>query len=147
MTVLIYKCHPDASLPRRAENEAAGYDVCALEDFWIRPGERVVIRTGLVIMPPAGYHTEVLVRSSMAYKHGIMLTNSVGLIDRSFASKEDELKIMLYRVPNSTSDSLHIAKGDRVAQLVFRKTEVFEIQEVDQAPKDITRGGLGSTGK
>lgn len=157
--VKVFRTHPDAILPTKKQDEDAGYDLYALEDFTIYPGERVVVRTGLVIQPPPGHHTEILLRSSMAYKHNIMLINGVGLIDRSYSGPEDELKIMLYAAPLLTGNSFYrpsevgfhyyhcikFKKGDRIAQLVFRKTEVFSIVEVDEAP-GLTRGGFGSTG-
>lgn len=158
--VLFYKNHPDAIIPKLAEEGSAGFDLHAIEDFYLYPGMRVVVGTGLVVQPPEGYHTEILIRSSMAYKHSIVLINGVGLIDRSYAGPDDELKIMLYRLPIDQANSDHslhwfevaggpvaaFKKGDRIAQLVFRKTELFKPWEVLEAPAG-NRGGLGSTGK
>lgn len=151
--VRAFKIHPDAKLPARKTKEAAGYDLCTIEDFSLMPGERAVIGTGLVIQPPPGYHTEILLRSGMAYKYSIILINSVGLIDRDYAGPTDELKLMLYRLPNfdppweekTELHSVDFRKGDRVAQLVFRKTESFDVLELSEAPSN-DRGGLGSTG-
>jgi dUTP pyrophosphatase len=160
--IQVYKIHPDAILPLQHGAEEAGYDICTIEDFIIHPGESLTIGTGLVVCPPEGYHTEILLRSSLAYKHNIMLRNSVGLIDRSYCGPEDELRLMLYRLPVLTSGPishgcqayhkasdyhpLGFRKGDRLAQLVFRKTHVLEVIELDKAPKTYNRGGLGSTG-
>ncbi len=154
MTVQVYKVHPDAIIPRRQTEGAAGYDLHALEEFEIAPGQRVHVRTGLVIRPPEGYHTEILPRSGNAFKYGVMLTNNVGLIDRDFAGQTDEIMVMLYRVPGMYRvpgrppdvAPTHFNKGDRIAQLVIRKTEVMELVEVSRPPLEIARGGLGSTG-
>jgi len=157
-TLKIYRCHPDAIVPVQHSAEAVGYDLCSIEDFKLFPGDRIVVRTGLVVQPPSGYHTEILLRSSMAYKYNIMLINGVGLIDRDYSGPEDELRIMLYRAPSvSFSGPSHKAsavlqgpvsfsKGDRIAQLVLRKTFVFPVEECDAAPGG-NRGGFGSTGK
>ena len=158
----VFKINPEAKLPVRKTEEAAGYDLCTIEDFTLWPGQRIVVGTGLVVQPPPGYHTEILLRSGMAYKYNIMLINSVGLIDRDYAGPTDELKLMLYRAPEFSSASLQIdlktknpdlrsydpvsfSAGDRVAQLVLRKTETLDVLELAEAPAR-DRGGLGSTG-
>lgn len=161
-SVRIFKIHPDAVIPKTHTGESVGFDLCCVEGFTISPNQRVVVSTGLVVKPPKGYHTEILVRSSMAFKHGIMLTNNVGLIDRDYSGAEDEIKVMLFMVePNKVttnkniviSSSLQVAsdvtfnKGDRIAQMVFRKSHILPILEVDAPPSDNDRGGFGSTGK
>ena len=150
-TVKVYKCHPDAVIPTIKEQESAGYDLACVEPFELLPGDRAVVRTGLVIQPPPGYHTEILLRSSLAYKYNIMLINSVGLIDRSYAGEGDELKVMLYRAPTTSLDvdpqAAVFKPGDRIAQLVFTTTNLLNIEEVGQPPATEDRGGLGSTGK
>lgn len=145
--VKVYKLHEDAVLPSRKSEEAAGFDICTLEDFSLYPGQQEVVSTGLVVQPPPGHHTEIFLRSSLAYKHNIILSNGVGLVDRDYAGPTDELKVMLYRtIPrDGYQEPVHFKKGDRIAQLVFRETELFNIVEVDKAPS-LDRGGLGSTG-
>jgi len=157
-TALIYKKHPDAVMPERKSIDAAGYDLCTVKDFKIYPGERVVVPTGLIIQPPHSFHIEILARSGLAYKHGIFLTNSVGLIDRDYAGPEDEIKVMLYMAPKywppnvSTNDvfmgygEVEFKKGDRIAQMVFRQTNWLKFEELSEPPIKGDRGGLGSTG-
>jgi len=157
MEAKFYKCHPDAIIPTSVTNDNAGTDLHAIEDFTLHPGDRRVVGTGLVVQPPEGYHTEIMLRSSMAYKYNIMLINGVGLIDRSYSGPTDELKIMLYAAPMLVNDFRHarfmhstpieFKKGDRIAQLVFRKTQVFDVVEVHEAPTNSSRDGFGSTGK
>ena len=156
MEAKIYKYHLDAVIPAPQTGEAVGFDLHTIEDFTLAPGERRVVGTGLVVQPPPGYHTEIFLRSGMAFKYNIMLINGVGLIDRDYAGPNDELKVMLYAAPLVFSDQgkarLSInrthafKKGDRIAQLVFRKTEKFTLTEVNSAPS-LDRGGLGSTGQ
>lgn len=162
-TVKVFKVHPKAIIPEIKSDEAAGFDLCCIEDFTIMPNQRLIVRTGLVMQPPEGYHMEILVRSSMSFKHGIMLTNNVGLIDRDYAGPKDEIKVMLYMCPEqpmvigksrtsvttslSQLEDVTFKAGDRIAQVVFRKTESFSFEEVESAPKEGDRGGLGSTGK
>lgn len=152
----IYRIHKDAIIPSRQSEDAAGYDLHTLVDFTLRPGGHVVVSTGLVVQPPPGYHTEILIRSGLAYKYNIMLRNGVGLIDRDYAGPEDEIKLMLYRAADVryVGENPHIPdkrpvsfkKGDRIAQMVFRQTELLNLVEVSEPPKSDDRGGLGSTG-
>ncbi len=150
----IYRIHEDAILPSQKNAADTGFDLHIIEDFELYPGQRKVVATGIVVQPPQGYHTEIFLRSSMAYKHNIILINGVGLVDRTYAGATDELKIMLYRAPLLEADGgtgflrnkpVRFEKGDRVAQLVFRQTQLFNIVEVLEAPAG-DRGGLGSTG-
>jgi dUTP pyrophosphatase len=139
------------------DSAAAGYDIRCLNDFSISWDERVVVRTGLVIQPPEGYHTEIFLRSGMAFKYGIFLSNNIGLIDRNYSSATDELMVMLSRpkAHKVAEDGVFVGDykvaefkaGDRIAQLVIRKTEIFPVEEVFEAPSLIVRGGLGSTGQ
>ena len=142
--VKVYRMSTDAILPSRQSDEAAGYDLHTLEDFTILPGQKYVARTGIVVQPPPGLHTEVMLRSGMAYKYNIILINSVGLIDRDYAGPDDEIKVMLYKLPIPDGPT-KFTKGDRIAQLVFCRTALGKIVEVKEAPKS-NRGGLGSTG-
>ncbi len=156
--VLVYKMDKRAVLPEQKSIEAAGFDLCCLENFSISPGQSLAVRTGLVVQPPEGYHTEIFLRSSLAKNYGIMLGNNIGLVDRDYAGKSDEVIVLLHRVPYYTSQNRGVSvsinqdrpvefkAGDRIAQLVFRKTEVFELVEVKEAPAGVDRGGFGSTG-
>lgn len=155
----VQRIDPRAVLPSRKSPEAAGYDICTIDDFSLLPGERFVARTGLVVQPPPGFHTEILLRSGISFKYNIMLCNGVGLIDRDYAGENDELRIMLWRAPinitpakgprvvvHRDQEAAVFKCGDRLAQLVFRKTELFNCVEVDSPPSGVPRGGLGSTG-
>jgi dUTP pyrophosphatase len=144
--VKVYKCHPDAIIPERKSSEAAGYDLCAIEDFTLYPGDRVVVGTGLVIQPPPGVHTYIHVRSGMSFKHSLILINGVGVVDRDYGGPHDEFKVMLYRLPvNGEDGPLAFKKGDRIAQIVFAPTMYGKLVEVSEAPTS-DRGGFGSTG-
>ena len=155
----IFRCHPDAKLPTRATKESAGIDIYALEEtrldaFW----EPTLVRTGLIIRPPGGFYTELVLRSNLAMK-GVILANSIGIIDRDYAGPKDELKVMLrwlprcylnkggqIEIPSSSHDNFKIQAGHRIAQLLIRKTESIPILEVDSPPLKESRHGFGSTG-
>lgn len=147
---LIYKADPRAVVPVRKSDEAAGYDLSCIEDFTIAFGERKIISTGLVIQPPPGFHFEVFPRSGLGAKWGITITNAIGLIDRDYAGQKDIVHVMLTRPPcrqrPDEPEVVEFKAGERIAQLVFRQTFLFDFEEVDTAPATVDRGGLGSTG-
>ena len=135
--------NPDLPLPQRATPHASGFDVRSAEaDFELEPGEIRTVPTGFVIELPEDVECQVRPRSGLAARHGIMLPNSPGTIDPDYRG---ELRIILL---NGGPDPVHIARGDRIAQLVFSRFLVPEVIEVAKVA-DTERGeaGFGSTGK
>jgi dUTP diphosphatase len=134
--------HPAAQLPRRAHPGDAGADLFAVEEVTIPAGERRDVGTGLALAIPSGYAGFVQPRSGLAFKHGIMVVNSPGLIDAGYRG---EVRVSLY---NSGREPFTVAMGERIAQLVIQKVEEPEYLAVDQLP-DTSRGegGFGSSGR
>jgi dUTP pyrophosphatase len=134
--------NPDLPLPSRGTSGSAGFDLASAEpDFVLAPGERRLVATGLAIERPAGWEGQVRPRSGLALRHGITMPNAPGTIDSDYRG---ELKVILQ---NSGSQPVAIARGDRIAQVVFAKYEVpvlvdaTELAESGRGP-----GGFGSTG-
>jgi dUTP pyrophosphatase len=134
--------NPDLPLPARQTPGSAGYDVASAEpDFVIEPGERRLVATGLCMELPAGVECQIRPRSGLALRHGLTLPNAPATIDPDYRG---ELRIILW---NSGAEAVEIARGMRIAQLVFAR---FETPEVVQAAEleETARGetGFGSTG-
>ena len=87
LKIKVKKLHPDAVLPAIANDTDAGYDLVAVDDGECKYEKNVLAyrqyKTGLAIEPPVGYHTEIIPRSSIT-KYGLILKNSLGLIDYSY---------------------------------------------------------------
>ncbi len=135
--------NPDLPLPSRATPHAAGYDVRSIEpEVLLEPGEIRLVSTGLVMELPEGVECQVRPRSGMALKHGVTLPNSPGTVDPDYRG---ELRIIMQ---NLGSETVKIARGERIAQLVFARFEAPEVVEVGQL-SDTERGigGFGSTGR
>jgi dUTP pyrophosphatase len=134
--------HPAARLPRRAHPGDAGADLFAVEEVVIPPGERRDVGTGIALAIPSGYAGFVQPRSGLAFKHGIMVVNSPGLIDAGYRG---EVRISLY---NSDRQPFTVAVGERIAQLVIQRVEEPEFLAADELP-DTSRGqgGFGSSGR
>jgi len=134
--------NPDLPLPARQTSESAGYDVCSCEaDFVLAPGERRALATGFAFALPPGVEMQVRPRSGLALKHGITLPNSPGTIDPDYRG---ELKVI---VLHAGTEPLRIARGDRIAQLIFARFEspvLLESASLESTARGA--GGFGSTG-
>jgi dUTP pyrophosphatase len=136
------RLHPEAKLPASQHPGDAGLDLCATEEVEVKPGERVMIPTGVAVAIPDGHAGLVLPRSGLASKQGLTLANSPGLIDAGYRGE------VICAVVNLDPDStLAIAKGDRIAQLVIVALPQVAPGWVEELP-DSHRGeaGFGSTG-
>lgn len=134
--------NPDLPLPERATEHAAGYDVRSAEDdVSLEPGEIRLVGTGLVMELPEGVECQVRPRSGLALEHGITLPNSPGTIDPDYRG---ELRVIMQ---NLGAEPVTLARGERIAQLVFARFEAPEIAETSEL-SETARGedGFGSTG-
>ena len=142
MEVAVRLLDPRARLPVRAHAGDAGADLFAIEEMLIPPGERRDVGTGLAVAIPSGYAGFVQPRSGLAFKHGIMVVNSPGLIDAGYRG---EVRVSLY---NSASEPFVIKAGERIAQLVVQKVEEPGFVECAELPESSRgKGGFGSSGR
>jgi dUTP pyrophosphatase len=114
----------------------------AVEEVVIPPGERREVGTGIALAIPAGYGGFVQPRSGLAFKHGIMVVNSPGLIDAGYRG---EVRVSLF---NSGSEPFAVAVGERIAQLVVQRVEEPKFQAVNELSESGRgSGGFGSSGR
>ncbi|MGG0755450.1 dUTP diphosphatase [Brevibacillus laterosporus] len=136
----------DIPLPHYATAGSAGLDLaaCIEQEITIAPGERAKIPTGIAVqMPDASMVGLVFPRSGNAFKHGISLTNAVGVIDSDYTG---EIQVLLQNL--DTTEPFVVRKGDRVAQLLFMPVTQARLEIVDELEKtERGAGGFGSTGK
>lgn len=133
----------DLPLPAPASAGSAGVDLrAALEtELVLRPGERALVPTGLVLELPAGYEGQVRPRSGLALEHGVTVANAPGTIDSDYRG---EVKVILVHLGAAP---VTLRRGDRIAQLVVARTEKVEWEEAEAlAGSERGSGGFGSTG-
>jgi len=131
-------------LPAYATAGAAGLDIRAMltDSVTLHPMERMAVPTGLYLEIPDGYEAQVRPRSGLALRHGITCLNTPGTIDSDYRG---ELKVILI---NLSTEAQTIHPGDRIAQMVFQKTETVQWQEVTALTVSTRgEGGFGHTGK
>lgn len=124
------------------ERHGAMFDLAASENVKLREGEVKVIPLGIRMKLPEGHFGLVVPRSSTCLKHGIMMANSVGIIENDYCGDNDVWGFVAYAVRDTA-----IAKGTRIAQ--FMPVPMFgdlDFDMVDSMPYT-DRGGYGSTGE
>ncbi|MGE5705003.1 MAG: dUTP diphosphatase [Clostridia bacterium] len=164
--VKIKKLHADAIVPVYAKAMDAGFDLVAIEDVLIQPGETAKIPTGLAFAIPAGYELQIRPRSGISAKTKLRLSNAPGTIDSGYRGEvcvlvdnirpiSGKLGTACYNVgeqimeiPHQTDANAYlIRKGDRIAQGVLSEVPqaVFEVvDELDETERG--SGGFGSSG-
>lgn len=136
--------NPDPTYEKEGDS---GFDIRAniKEPFFIEPGCRALIRTGLFFEIPLGYELQVRSRSGLALKNGIMVLNSPGTVDSGYRG---EVCVILYNSDKSNPFCVH--HGDRIAQGVIAavqtmsKTKFIKTEKLSST--DRGTGGFGSTG-
>ena len=145
MRVGVKRLRPDAKLPVRATEGSAGWDLCAATDktIIIGPSLGTRIPLGVALEMEPGWVGKLHLRSGVAAKKGLCLANGVGVVDSDYRG---ELAVAVWSL-NRIAD-VTIEPGERIAQILFERSEAVEVEEV--AELGVTErgaGGFGSTGK
>ncbi len=143
INVKIKKLSDRAKIPSYQTPGAAAVDLSALLDqpVTIAPGSSALIPTGLSIDCGASVVALIFPRSGLASKHGISLSNCVGVIDSDYRG---EIKVAL---KNQSDKEFTVSDGDRVAQMGFFPVFRAEFQEQeDLSDTERGEGGFGHTG-
>ena len=141
MKVKIKKLDKELPTPKYAKHGDAGMDVYARESVILSPGEHKLVGTGLSLAVPYGFELQVRPRSGLAYKHGISIVNAPGTVDHGYRG---EVGIILI---NHGREAFTVNRGERIAQFVFNKVEMVQLDEVEELSEtDRGAGGFGHTG-
>ena len=142
--VLLKKLKPNARIPSRGSEQAAGYDLyaCLEAPVTIEPGETVTVGTGITAALPEGYFGACFARSGLARREGLRPANCVGVVDSDYRGE------YLIALHNDSGESRTVHDGDRIAQLVILPYMTAEFEEADElSATERGAGGFGSTGK
>jgi dUTP pyrophosphatase len=142
VVVAVLRIDPDLPLPSYAHPGDAGADLVSRVELVIRPGERVLVPTGVAIALPPGHAGFVHPRSGLAARHGISIVNAPGTIDEGYRGE-----ILVNLVNLDPSEDFAVHRGDRIAQLVVQPVARARFVAVDSLDATV-RGdtGHGSTG-
>jgi dUTP pyrophosphatase len=162
-TVVFEALYDDVHVPTRATTRSAGYDLrvytkgrrISLRDahgaahersagadgaVTLHSGEVALLPLGFKAQVPSGYEAQIRIRSSWAFKRGLVLPNAPGTIDADYP---DEWMVLMKVVGAAPVTVEH---GDRVAQAVLTRYDVLEWIAGRVAQISNRAGGLGSTG-
>lgn len=167
VAIPIELCNENAKIPQYAHQSDSGMDVYALDDITIRPGETVLVPTGIKVALPPGFELQVRPKSGRALKTKLRVANTPGTIDQGY---RDEIKVIIENVEPPIKDiqaemnletgkldvmsieygsSYYISKGEKFCQLVLAETPKAAFYRVDSVAEigEDRGGGFGSTGK
>ena len=141
----IKKLRDNAVIPKRATEGSAGMDLyaCIDNEITIEPGSLAFVPTGIAIeLPSKNYMANIYARSGLGIKHGICLSNGVGVVDSDYRG---EVCVGLCNVSDAPYT---INVNERIAQMVIVPVSLMPVVQVQEIT-DTSRGegGFGSTGK
>ncbi len=135
------------NLPVRKTKNSAGYDIEAAEDCIIpsfKLGQKpTLVKTGLKAYCPPDEFCMLCNRSSNPGKKGLILANSVGIIDSDYYGNPDNDGHIMFAFYNFKDEDVEIKKGDCIGQAIFMK---YLTVDNDNAQGE-RKGGFGSTSK
>jgi dUTP pyrophosphatase len=141
VAVPVLRVDAELPLPAYARADDAGLDLHAAQAVTLKPGDRVLVPTGIALAIPPGFAGFVVPRSGLALRHGVTVLNTPGLIDAGYRG---EVKVLLV---NHGQEAVTLSRGDRIAQLVVQAVERVELTPVAELPASVRgAGGFGSTG-
>lgn len=137
--IKVKKLHVDAKIPQRGTTYAAGFDLYCLKGNVIKAYSHAVFETGLAFEIPNNWYGRIEPRSGLSFKNHV--EKGAGIIDSDYRG---EVKIKLY---NFGEEDVCIKDQDRVAQIIFQKVPLIELEEVKELSlTERGENGFGSTG-
>ena len=143
-TIKIKKVTQTAIVPKRLSVGAAGYDLYVDSDkpIEIKPHETVMVQSNIAFEIPKNYFGAIYARSGLSTKQGLRPANCVGVIDSDYRGSVG------LPIHNDTNETKVIQPYERVAQIVFQKALIVELELVESLEDtDRGNGGFGSTGR
>lgn len=137
------------NLPIRKTKFSAGYDIEAAEDTLIPSMKNLdtkvptLVKTGLKAYMQDDEVLLLFNRSSNPKKKGLVMANSVGVIDKDYYGNPDNDGHFMFSFFNVKDEDILIKKGEAIGQAIFQKYLVTD----DDAADGVRVGGFGSTSK
>lgn len=137
----------EINLPIRKTKFSAGYDIEAAEDTVVPSFKKgmapTLVKTGLKAYMQDDEVLMLYNRSSNPKKKGLILSNSVGVIDKDYYGNADNDGHIMFAFYNVKDEDTVIKKGDAIGQAVFQKYLTTD----DDSAEGERQGGFGSTSK
>lgn len=135
------------NLPIRKTKYSAGYDVEAAEDTVVPSFKKgmnpTLIKTGIKAYMQDDEVLYLYNRSSNPKKKGLILANSVGVVDKDYYGNPDNDGHIMFAFYNIKDEDIEIKKGEAIGQAIFQKYLITD----DDSAEGVREGGFGSTNK
>lgn len=113
-----------------------------VEEYILKPLERIACPLGFSTAIPRGYYFKVVPRSGLALWEGLSIVNSPGTIDAGYRNE------WMAVVVNLSNRDVVLKKGERICQIILTEIKKYEFIELEELPSsERGLGGFGSTGK
>jgi dUTP pyrophosphatase len=132
----------DIVIPQRQTVDSAGYDLSAYERVVIEPKTIQLVPTGLKVQLEKDEVLLVYPRSSLGIKKGLMMSNSVGVIDKDYYNNDNNEGHIMVPLYNFKDEPVVVEKFERIAQGLF---QTFLKTSNDQPVSQTRQGGFGSS--
>lgn len=130
----------EACIPKQA-HYGEWFDCSILEDCDMKAGEFKILDLGFRAKVPEDYEAILAPRSSTFKKYGILMVNSIGVIDGTYCGENDK-----WGFPAYATRDVHIDAGTRICQFRIQENQGTPKIELIEKMEDEDRGGYGSTG-
>ncbi len=138
-----YGDYENIIIPRRSTTYSAGYDFFSTCDIDVKAGETYVIPSGIKVkFDYVSQYLAIFPRSSLGFKYGMKLSNTIPVIDNDYYGNENNEGHIL--ISFSSDKDFKIKKGDKFCQGIVM---MFEVLNGEIPPTRTRTGGIGSTGK
>lgn len=127
---------------RYIDGKSDWIDLRAAETVTLKKGDYCAIPLGVAMKLPEGYEAHVVPRSSTFKNYGLIMVNSVGIIDNTYCGPDDQFHMPVY----ATRDTV-VHFNDRICQFRIMENQPPVTFIEDDLKLESNRGGFGSTGK
>ena len=134
--------YADIKLPKRGTAQSAGYDFFSVADITLLPGESIKLPTGIKFKCDSDKFLAAYPRSGHGFKYGIMLANTVGIIDADYYNNPDNEGEIFFQLINLSPFDIKLQKGETIGQGIIKPYLTTD----DDAAAGERTGGFGSTG-
>lgn len=129
--------------PYRIERHGGWIDLRCAQDTLIMAHRATIVPLGVNLRVPEGYETIIAPRSSTCLRHGILMGNSIGIIEQDYCGNLDELGMAAV---NFTDSPVTVEKGLRICQFKVVRAMPDVFLDIVGDMGSVSRGGYGSTG-
>ena len=144
IVVRFKRLNEDVLIPMRKTSEAVGFDIASIADYEIKNinvyPKATKIQTGIALDIPKGYHAKLFLRSSTGLNTKLRLANGTGIIDSDYKGE------VIILAENNSRETVRVAKGDRIAQILIGCDLDVVFEEADEIAES-THKGFGGIGR